>query len=254
LIHNFLTRIVQIIDRTPKSIKTPINPELHYNRQIENYKGERLKIAVITVGPIDENCHIIYCETHKTAIIVDPGDSPKRIIKFLEDHGLKPGMILNTHCHADHTGAAAKLVEHFKIPFHCHADDVWMLENHHQHEMAKYMGLGLPPKNDGTVYDGEEVDLCDDYSVQIIHTPGHTPGGICLLAGENVITGDTLFRGSIGRSDLEGGNHTQLVKSIKDKLLTLPKNTIVYPGHGDATTIGYEIDHNPFLRQTEGYN
>ena len=213
-----------------------------------------MKISVITVGPIDVNCHIIYCDRHKSAIIVDPGDSSAKIIKFLEENGLKPGMVIATHCHADHTGSVARLTEYFEAPFFCHADDEWLLDSPEQKEMARYLGLAYPPKNDDSLRDGEMVYVCDDYSLKVIHTPGHTPGGICLFGQGLLIVGDTLFRGSIGRSDLAGGNHEQLIKSIKERLFLLPDGTLVYPGHGEPTTIGYEKEHNPFLRQTEGYN
>ncbi|MBI5177681.1 MAG: MBL fold metallo-hydrolase [Nitrospinae bacterium] len=212
-----------------------------------------MKIEVITVGPIDENCHIVYCEEHRASIIVDPGDSGKRIIAFMEEKDLIPKLIVNTHCHADHTGAVAPLVDYFNIPFLCHRDDEWMLNDTDQMEMARYLGLKTPPKNDSAVADGEMIDLCDDFALKVIHTPGHTPGGICLLGEGNLIVGDTLFRTSIGRSDLTGGNHEQLITSIKTRLFTLPDGTVVYPGHGETTTIGYEKQHNPFLRQTEGY-
>jgi glyoxylase-like metal-dependent hydrolase (beta-lactamase superfamily II) len=213
-----------------------------------------MKISTLIVGPIEENCHILYCDKHDAAIIVDPGDSSTRIISYLDKAGLKPGMVIATHCHADHTGAVAKLTEYYEIPFFCHEDDVWMLDSPDQIHMAKYLGIALPPKNDDVLTDGEVVDLCEDFSLTVIHTPGHTRGGICLYGHGILVVGDTLFRASIGRSDLPGGNHAQLIKSIKEKLLTLPDETAVYSGHGDPTTIGYEKEHNPFLRQTEGYN
>ena len=212
-----------------------------------------MKIDVITVGPLDENCAIVYCEKHKSAIIVDPGDSGKRIIAYIEEKQLIPKLILNTHCHADHVGGVGAVVERFNIPFMCHAADEFLLTDQGQRELANYVGLKPSPKNDSTVSDGEVVDLCDDFSLKVIHTPGHTPGGICLLTDGKVIVGDTLFQNSIGRSDLPGGDHDMLLKSIREKLFPLPEETIVYPGHGETTTIGDEKAHNPFLRQTEGY-
>lgn len=211
-----------------------------------------LNIEVITVGAIEENCNVVYCEKHLSAIIVDPGDSGKKIIKFIEDKKLIPKMVLNTHCHADHTGAVGALVEHFGIPFVCHKEDEWMLEDLAQREMADYLGIKPPPKNNSSISDGEVVNPCDDFSLKVIHTPGHTPGGVCFLIGGRLISGDTLFRGSVGRSDLPGGDHEILIQSIKEKLLTLPDDTVVYPGHGETTTISYEKKHNPFLMQTEG--
>jgi len=212
-----------------------------------------MKIETITVGPIDENCHIAYCEEHRTAVIVDPGDSGKRIIDFIEGKSLIPKMVVNTHCHADHTGGVAMVVGHFKIPFLCHGEDVWMLTDPDQHRIAEWMGLKKPPLNDTTVTDGEVIDLCDDFSLRVIHTPGHTPGGICLYGGGKLIAGDTIFRGSVGRSDLQGGDHETLIRSIRDKLFVLPDDTEIYSGHGENSTVGWEKSHNPFLRQTEGF-
>jgi len=212
-----------------------------------------MKIEVVTVGPIDVNCHIVYCQEHRSCIIVDPGDSGKRIARFIEEKELIPKLIVNTHCHADHTGAVSHLADYFGIPFLCHSGDEWMLEDPEQREMARYLGLKTPPKNDATVEDGEMLDLCDDFALKVIHTPGHTQGGICLFGGGNLLVGDTLFHTSIGRSDLPGGNHEQLLQSIRERLFILPDDTVVYPGHGETTTIGHEKGHNPFLRQTEGY-
>ncbi len=213
-----------------------------------------MKIETITVGPIDVNCYILYCERHKAAIIVDPGDSSRRIIDFLTSRDLAPKLIVNTHCHPDHTGAVAAITSHYEIPFLCHQDDQWMVNDEGMIQLAHYYGLKPTPENDAVVEDGENIDLCDDFRIVVIHTPGHTPGGICLLAnGRHLLTGDTLFQGSVGRSDLKGGNHDQLLRSIRERLFTLPDDVIVYPGHGDTSTIGFEKEHNPFLRQTEGF-
>ena len=207
-----------------------------------------MKIDVITVGPLDENCLIVYCEKHRAAIIVDPGDSGKRIIDYIDDKQLIPKLILNTHCHADHVGGIGAVVERFKIPFLCHKDDEFLLTDPSQRELADYVGLKPPPVNDATINDGEVVDLCDDFSIRVIHTPGHSPGGVSLLADGMLISGDTLFQNSIGRSDLPGGDHEQLLHSIKTKLWPLPDETVVYCGHGPTTTIGRERATNPFLR------
>lgn len=212
-----------------------------------------MKIEVITVGPIDVNCLILYCEEHLSAIIVDPGDSGAKIIDFINERKLIPKLIINTHCHSDHTGAVDMVARNYNIPFLCHEDDVWMLTSREQYDMADYLGLKKAPTNDATVADGEQIDLCEDFNIRVIHTPGHSPGGICLYGEGFLISGDTLFQNSIGRSDLTGGNHQQLITSIKEKLLALPDDTTVYPGHGETTTIGEEKMHNPFLRQLEGF-
>jgi len=212
-----------------------------------------MKFEIITVGMIEENCVIAYCDKHSSAIIIDPGDSAKRIISFIEDNSLIPKLIINTHCHADHTGAIATITKHYNIPFFCHEDDIWMLTSDEQRAMADYYGIKYPPMNDGVVKDGEKVDLCEDLSLQVIHTPGHTPGGICLLGDGKLISGDTLFQNSIGRTDLTGGDSDALLSSLKNRILTLSDETVVYPGHGETTTIALEKSNNPFLRQMEGY-
>ena len=212
-----------------------------------------MKIETITVGPIDENCFLLCCEEHRSTIIVDPGDSGKRIAEYIKDNRLVPKMIIATHCHSDHTGGIGAIKEHFNIPFLCHEEDVWMLTDGEQLATAEYLGIKRPPLNDATLSDGETVDLCDDFSLGVIHTPGHSPGGICLYGEGILVSGDTLFENSIGRSDLAGGNHNQLIKSIREKLLVLPSETVVYPGHGETTTIEREKRHNPFLRQLEGF-
>lgn len=212
-----------------------------------------MKIETITVGPIEENCSIIFCEEHRSAIIVDPGDSGKKIADYIDNNRLIPKTIIATHCHSDHTGGITTLKERFKIPFLCHEDDVWMLTDKEQHATAQYLGIKPPPLNDATISEGETIDVCEDFALKVIHTPGHSPGGICLYGEGVLISGDTLFENSIGRSDLTGGNHNQLIKSIKDKLIVLPSETVVYPGHGENTTIDMEKRHNPFLRQLEGF-
>jgi len=212
-----------------------------------------MKVETITVGPIEENCSVIFCEEHRSAIIVDPGDSGRRIADYIEKNNLIPKLIIATHCHSDHTGGIATVKEHFNIPFLCHEDDVWMLTDREQVTTAEYLGIKPPPMNDATLIDGESIDLCEDFVLKVLHTPGHTPGGICLYSEGMLISGDTLFENSIGRSDLTGGNHHQLLKSIKEKLLHLPGETIVYPGHGENTTIDSEKRNNPFLRQLEGF-
>lgn len=212
-----------------------------------------MKIETITVGPIEENCSIIFCEEHRSAIIVDPGDSGRRIAGQIEKKSLVPKLIIATHCHSDHTGGIGALKERFNIPFLCHEEDVWMLTDRDQLATAEYLGIKPPPPNDATLSDGDTVDLCEDFAFRVIHTPGHSPGGICLYGEGALLSGDTLFENSIGRSDLPGGNHNQLMKSIKEKLLVLPDETVVYPGHGGNTTIEREKKNNPFLRQLEGF-
>lgn len=208
-----------------------------------------LKIRTLLNGPIEENCQVINMEGDATAIVIDPGSSAAQLKKAIDEAGLKPALILATHGHFDHVGAVYALCEAYQAPFACHPADSEILDTLEDTYMFYGMGTTRRPKISREIKDGEIIEA-GPIRLRAIHTPGHTPGGLCFYHEESksLFSGDTLFRHSIGRSDFEGGDASQLTQNIREKLFTLPDETRVYPGHGEATTIGDEKRENPFVR------
>jgi len=206
-----------------------------------------VKIIALTVGPIATNCYIVYDEASREALVIDPGAEGKRIVAEVEKNHLKVKYIVNTHGHGDHIAANKYVKEATGAELLIHAADAPMLTDARLN-MTAYMGKGISePAADRFLAEGDVLKL-GTTEFKVLHTPGHSPGGICLLGEQVVFVGDTLFQYSIGRDDLPGGSFTQLINSIKTKLLTLDDKIIVYPGHGPITTIGNERRGNPFLR------
>jgi len=206
---------------------------------------ELAKIHTMVVGRLQTNCYILQCDA--TAIIIDPGDEPERIVRFLNGMKVKPSQIIATHTHFDHVLGVDSLRTKLSIPFLIHHDDLDMLESM-QSRVRQFMGFEVPPppKVDGYLKDGESLKLGDE-SIRVLHTPGHSPGSISLSGDGYVLTGDALFSQSIGRTDLPGGDLDTLIRSIRERLFKLDDETIVYPGHGPETTIGDEKLANPFV-------
>ena len=200
----------------------------------------------LVVGPFASNCYIVGSPSDKEGMIIDPGDKAKEILKKVEDLGLDIKLIVLTHGHIDHTGALKEVKEATGAEVAIHGDDARSLR---RQLLSVIFGLfyPTPPPPDRLLKDGDSIDVGDLHFV-VLHTPGHTPGGICLLGQGVVFSGDTLFNYSIGRTDLPGGSYSKLMNSIQTKLMTLPDNTVVYPGHGDETTIGAERRGNPYLQ------
>jgi glyoxylase-like metal-dependent hydrolase (beta-lactamase superfamily II) len=201
------------------------------------------------VGPLACNCTLMGDEQTHEAIIIDPGDEVGRIHRRLTDLGLKLKQILVTHAHIDHVGGALKLKRLTGAPIFLNENDLPLLAM--MGEQAGWLGITTPetaPPDEGLA-DGAHVGL-DSFPAKVLHTPGHTQGSICLhfVPLKLLIAGDTLFAGSIGRTDLPGGNFDQIIESIQSRLLGLPDETKVLPGHGPSTTIGEERRSNPFLR------
>ena len=204
-------------------------------------------IRKLELNPFGSNCYIIGSESTKEGMIIDPGMMGEEIMKHVNELGLKIKTIVLTHAHGDHTGALADVKEATDAEVAIHADDAPLLKK--SNAMIRMLGsYKEPPAPDRLLKEGDVIDI-GDLHFQVLHTPGHSPGGICLLERENeiVFTGDTLFQFSIGRTDFPGGSHEGLVQNIKDKLMVLPDNTTVCPGHGPDTTIGVERRVNPFL-------
>ena len=199
----------------------------------------------VVVGPFASNCYIVGAESNREGIIIDPGDNAKEILRIVNDSGLDIKLIVLTHGHIDHTGAVKEVKEATGAEVAIHTDDAKSLQ---EQSLARMFGLSYPPPPppDRLLTDGDSIDI-GDLHFSVLHTPGHTQGGICLLGGGVVFSGDTLFNYSIGRYDLPGGSYSQLMDSIHTKLMVLPDDTIVYPGHGPETTVGIERQNNPFL-------
>lgn len=194
------------------------------------------------------NCSIFGDETTREAIVVDPGDDISDIEAILAKHQLKVKAIIITHAHIDHIGGAAKLKKLTQAPVYMNENDQNLYDA--MEMQAGWLGIATPEQTeiDSEAKDGRTVTM-GGTAFHFMHTPGHTQGSTCLwIPSENkLVAGDTLFRDSIGRTDLPGGNGRQILVSIKEKLLPLPDDTIVIPGHGDPTTIGREKQRNPFL-------
>ena len=205
-----------------------------------------LKVETIQVGYIGTNCHIVFCDETKAAFIVDPGGDSSKIIKKIADIGVKPVAILITHGHLDHIGANDAIAKKYSIPVYIHEADAAMLTSAEKN-LSVMLGEGfICQAADRFLRDNDELAL-GAHVFKVIHTPGHTPGGICFFADKVLVSGDTLFKQSVGRTDFPGGSAKMLTDSIKNKLFCLPEETVVYPGHEGKTTIGYEKKHNPFI-------
>jgi len=202
-------------------------------------------VHALVVGRLATNCYVL--ENEGVAIIVDPGDDPERILRFIKDIKTKPSAIVATHAHFDHVLGVDHLRRVLRIPFLLHREDLPILESM-QNRARHFVGIEVPkpPKVDGFLEDGKGLRLGSE-TVKVLHTPGHSPGSITLYGNGYVMTGDALFNQSIGRTDLPGGDFDTLVRSIKERLFMLEDETIVYPGHGPETSIGDEKLANPFV-------
>jgi len=200
----------------------------------------------LILGPLATNCYIVGTESSQEGVIIDPADEAKVILKSVRDLALDIKFILLTHGHFDHIGALKEVKEAIGAEVAMHKDDAAHLQEYSLAGEQFGLSYPVPPAPDRLLQDGDSIDV-GDLHFSVLHTPGHTPGGICILADGVVVSGDTLFNYGIGRYDLPGSSYSQLMDSIHTRLLTLPDDTIVCPGHGPSTTIGTERQGNPFL-------
>lgn len=203
---------------------------------------------IVVVGPLGVNCFILGCEETKEGVVVDPGADAGRILDRVRALGLAIRTVINTHGHFDHVGGNKEVLETTGARLMIHRDDVYFLSR--AADVAANYGLTTEnsPPPDELLEEGMTVTF-GKHTLKVLHTPGHTPGGCCLLLeGEGkVITGDTLFAESVGRTDFPGSSHEVLITSIRTKLLPLPDETQVFPGHGEASSIGREKRYNSYL-------
>lgn len=209
-------------------------------------------IKTLTVGPIQANCYILGCEETLSAVVIDPGDEADRILHALAESNLIARFIVNTHGHFDHVGANKRLKEVTGAPILIHSLDAPMLSQLSSSAAAWGLAADNSPAPDRELSDGDEITFGNTV-LKVIHTPGHTPGGISLYAEDFVFVGDTLFAGSIGRTDFPGGSFQTLKESIQAKLFALGDEVRVYAGHGPMTTIGEERRSNPFVGKKAAY-
>ena len=207
-----------------------------------------MKIKTLEVGPLAVNCYLVHDEKG-SGIVIDPGDEGNRILEEVAKEGFNVTHIIDTHGHFDHIGGNGILKEKTGAPLLIHEGDVEFLK--HADIAAARFGLRAEPSPDPDklLNDGDTIES-GDMPITAIHTPGHSPGGVSLLIDDILITGDTLFAGSIGRTDLPGGVHEELLNSVRTRIFTLDDDITIYPGHGPTSTIGFEKKSNPFF--TEG--
>jgi glyoxylase-like metal-dependent hydrolase (beta-lactamase superfamily II) len=211
-----------------------------------------MDVEQILIGRMMVFSYLVSCPETKEALIIDPAGNEEQLAKKIKEEGLELKYIVNTHGHADHTGGNAKMKTLTGAEIVMHEADDELMKHPAVQAFAMQMGYDPSPPADVRVKDGDRLEI-GNVALQVIHTPGHTPGGICLLAEGQLFTGDTLFVGGIGRTDLPGSDHRQFMMALKEKLLTLPDETVVWPGHNygpnPSSTIGLEKAANPFLRQ-----
>jgi hydroxyacylglutathione hydrolase len=204
---------------------------------------------ILPVGPLQCNCSIVGDETTRDAMVIDPGDDIADVLAIIQKHNLKVRQIVITHAHIDHVGGAMKLRELTGAPILLNQNDYALLKM--LDIQAAWLGMAAPEQVeiDHSIGDAEKIEA-GSLVANVMHTPGHTEGSVCLYfpAQQKLIAGDTLFAGSIGRTDLPGGSFDKIIRSLHDKVLALPDETVVVPGHGPLTTIGKERESNPFLR------
>ena len=205
-----------------------------------------MKFKRLPLGIYQANCYIVWDEESKKTAIIDPGGEFGKLNSFINKNNIVVQYIILTHGHADHIGALIEAKKHYNVQVLIHQEDYHMLLDKNINHSDKMGYNVIELKADKKLRDGDEIQL-GSIILNVIHTPGHSKGSICIRCGNIVFSGDTLFSGSIGRTDLEGGSFEEIIKSIKEKIIVLPDDTQIYPGHGLSTTVEIEKKINPFL-------
>lgn len=205
-----------------------------------------LRYRKLILGPMEENCFILWKEGRREGVIIDPGAEAGKILRAVEEEALEVERIINTHCHVDHVGAVGRIQQELGVPFYIDKRDEFFLEG--LEEKAIFFGIEdvVPPEVTGYLA-GDELLEVAGLEIKPIHTPGHTPGGMCFLVEDHLFSGDTLFAGSVGRTDFEGGSIEELRESLRYRILPLGDHVRVLPGHGPDTTLGWERRTNLFI-------
>ena len=206
-----------------------------------------IHVEFMVVGPVSTNCYFLVNDELKEVAIVDPGDRADKIKAYIAQEQLKPVAILLTHGHFDHMMAVDQLREKFGCKVYLSKEEEELIKDPQQNVSAMF-GRPIATSADEFVEDGQQLQIAG-FQIEVLATPGHTKGGVCYYLKEQEIafSGDTIFEGSVGRSDFPGGSASELIRSIKDKLCVLPDDTQLFPGHGDSTVVSYEKQYNPFL-------
>lgn len=205
-----------------------------------------MNYQLVIVGPLETNCYLYFCPETRECAVIDPGAAAELIFPLITHLNLKPVIILNTHGHIDHTGANLEIKERYQVPIALHQADLPLLEEGLQLAFGLMLGARPSPRPDRLLADGDEIEI-GQTRLQVIHTPGHSPGSVCFYTAGILFSGDTLFCGGVGRTDLPGGSWKDLIQSLRTKVMTCPDETLVLPGHGPRTTIAEEKENNPFL-------
>ncbi len=205
-----------------------------------------MRYKLVIVGGLETNCYLVFCPGTRACVVIDPGADPEKIIPVIAEEELHPILLINTHGHLDHIGANRDIKEKFNVPLLIHALDKDLLGRMQNLELSLFLGATDSPPADRLIQDGDEIAVGKG-TLRVLHTPGHTPGSVGLLGDGFLLSGDTLFFEGVGRTDLPGGNARHLERSIREKIMTLPDDIVVLPGHGPLTTIGQERQNNAFL-------